>query len=221
MPEFPPSPISPAEFIENFLPKAFGEVDVPDAVKSFEGKIGIRLEGEGGGEWTLRMEDGALHVAREPRDEAVFTFAQSVNDWRGALWEGRGGAIGKQAGGLFRPGELQAAQPGSLGGAPTPAALTQLRTLDGLLRMIVTGGEGGDWSVDFRLGPGPMPEQPTTAIRITSEDAAAMESGELNPIEAFMAGRIQVEGDMALMMQMQAIQMQAAAEAASGGSSGS
>ncbi len=217
MPEFPPSPISPAEFIESFLPKAFAEADVPDALKNFEGKIGIQLEGEGGGEWTFQVEDGALQVAREPRDEAAFTFAQSVADWRGALWEGRGGAIGKQASGLFRPGQLQAAQPGSLGGAPTPAALTQLRALDGLLRMIVTGGQGGDWSVDFRLGPGPMPEQPTTAIRITSEDAAAMERGELNPIEAFMAGRIQLEGDMALMMQMQAIQMQAA----SGGGSGS
>ena len=61
----------------------------------------------------------------------------------------------------------------------------------------------------------------TATVTITAEDAAAMESGELNPMEAFMAGRIQVAGDMTLMMQMQAISMQAAAQAAqaSGGDS--
>ena len=45
-----------------------------------------------------------------------------------------------------------------------------------------------------------------------------MAAGTLDPMQAFMAGRIQVAGDMALMMQMQAIQMQAAAAAASQGS---
>jgi hypothetical protein len=220
MSEFPASPVSPAEFIENFLPRAFAEADVPESVISFEGKLGVKLEGEGGGEWTFRVEGGALQVSRESRDEAAFTFAQSVEDWRGALWGGRGGAIGKQAGALFRPAELARAKPGSLGAAPTPAALAQLRGLDGLMRMVVTGGDGGDWGVDFKLGPGPIPEQATTTIRITAEDAAAMETGDLNPIEAFMAGRIQVDGDMTLMMQMQAIQMQAAAEAAGGSGSG-
>jgi hypothetical protein len=220
VPEFPPSPVSPAEFIENFLPKAFAEADLPDGVMSFEGKLGVKLEGEGGGEWTFQVDGGALQVVREPRDEAAFTFSQSVEDWSGALWGGRGGAIGKQAGALFRPSDLARAEPGSLRAAPTPAALAQLRDLDGLMRMVVTGGDGGDWSVDFKLGPGPIPEQATVAIRITAEDAAAMETGDLNPLEAFMAGRIQVDGDMTLMMQMQAIQMQAAAEAAAGGSGG-
>ena len=44
-----------------------------------------------------------------------------------------------------------------------------------------------------------------------------MERGELDPMQAFMSGRLQVSGDMTLMMQMQAIQMQAAAQAAAGG----
>jgi putative sterol carrier protein len=36
-----------------------------------------------------------------------------------------------------------------------------------------------------------------------------MQSGTLDPMQAFMSGKIQVIGDMALMMQMQAIAMQA------------
>jgi putative sterol carrier protein len=41
-----------------------------------------------------------------------------------------------------------------------------------------------------------------------------MERGELNPMEAFMAGRIQVAGDMTLLMQLQSAQMQASMAAA-------
>jgi hypothetical protein len=214
VPEFPPASIAPDEFLESWLPRAFAEADVPDDVKGVDVALGLRLTGEGGGEWVLRVEDGALRVAAESRGETAFTFVQSVVDWRGALWEGRGGAIGQGAAGLFRPGGAPAANAGGMGGAPSLAALEPLRALDGVIRMVVSGGEGGDWSVAFKLGPGEIPAEATTTVTVSAEDAEKMASGELNPMEAFMAGRIQVAGDMALMMQMQAIQMQAAAAAA-------
>ncbi len=217
MPDFPASPISPQEFFEQFVPKAFAEADPPEGLEALDLKVGVRLEGEGGGEWVYHLRDGALSMEAGPRDEAAFTVVQSVVDWRGALWEGRGGAIGKQAAALFRPGEAQAAaQPGGLGGPPSPAALAQLKNLSGVIKMVVAGGTGGDWSVAFKLGPGEIPAEPTTTVSISADDAAAMERGELDPMQAFMAGRIQVAGDMTLMMQMQAIQMQAAAQAQPG-----
>jgi putative sterol carrier protein len=79
--------------------------------------------------------------------------------------------------------------------------------------MVVTGGPGGDWSVNFKLGPGPVPADPTTTVTIAAADADALERGELDPMQAFMSGKIMVAGDMTLMMQMQAIQMQAQAAA--------
>jgi hypothetical protein len=154
VPEFPPASIAPDEFLESWLPRAFAEADVPDDVKGVDVALGLRLTGEGGGEWVLRVEDGALRVAAESRGETAFTFVQSVVDWRGALWEGRGGAIGQGAAGLFRPGGAPAANAGGMGGAPSLAALEPLRALDGVIRMVVSGGEGGDWSVAFKLGPG-------------------------------------------------------------------
>jgi putative sterol carrier protein len=216
MAEFPPSPIPPSEFFESFLPRAFADADVPESARQVSEKLGVRLEGEGGGEWVFEMRGGSLAVARAPRDDAAFTVVQSVKDWRGALWEGRGGAIGRQATLVFRPGERAAAPAaaGALGAAPDPAVLSQLKTLKGVIRVVVSGGEGGDWRVDFALGPGEIPAEPTTTLTIRAADADAMERGELNPIEAFMAGRIQVVGDMALMMQVQMIQMTAAAAAA-------
>jgi len=88
-----------------------------------------------------------------------------------------------------------------------PAALGRLQALRGMIRMIVAGGPGGDWKVNFKLGPGPIPAEPSTTVTISAEDASAMERGELDPMQAFMAGRIQIAGDMALMMQMQAATM--------------
>jgi hypothetical protein len=223
--DFPTSPVPPKEFLEKWFPQAFAEAELPPGSDQVDVQLGVKLEGEGGGEWVFHIAAGKLIVSESSRTDTAFTYVQSVDDWRGSLWEGRGGAIGKQASAMFRPGEQAAqAQPGQLGagGAPSPAALEQMRQLDGVIRMVVAGGEGGDWKVDFKLGPGEIPAEPTTTITMTADDAAAMERGELDPMQAFMSGRMQVLGDMALMMQMQAIQMQAAAQAGStGGGTGS
>ena len=87
--------------------------------------------------------------------------------------------------------------------------MEQLAALGGLIQITVTEGEGGDWSTGFKLGPGALPDAPTTEVKIAAADAEAMQSGTLDPMQAFMSGKIQVIGDMALMMQMQAIAMQA------------
>jgi putative sterol carrier protein len=219
MAEFPASPIPPKEFMESWLPGAFAEAELPPGTESVDVKLGVKLEGSEGGEWIFHMSQGSLTVTAEPRDDAAFTVVQSVDDWRGALWEGRGGAFGQGAVALFKPGSQAPSSGGGMGGgmsgaAPSPAALEQMRALDGVIKMVVAGGDDGDWSVAFKLGPGEIPAEPTTTVTVTAEDAEAMASGQLDPMQAFMAGRIQVAGDMALMMQMQAIQMQAAAAAA-------
>ena len=211
---FPPSPVSPSEFFSDFLPKAFAEAGLPPGAESLGMQLGIQLTGPGGGEWVFEVADGSLRVARAPRDTTAFTVCQSVADWRGALWEGRGGAIARQAMSIFRPGDRPAPGLGALGGPPSPAALAHLGGVDGSLRLVVSGGPGGDWQVEFKLGPGRIPETPTTTVTLLAEDADRIERGELNPMEAFMAGRIQVEGDMTLMMQLSAAQMQAASAAA-------
>jgi hypothetical protein len=204
--DFPAAPLPPAEFLEDWLPRAYAEAEVPGEVKAVELELGVLLEGAGGGEWLFQMVEGVLTVRAGSREDAAFTLVQSVADWRGALWEGRGGAIGRGAAAVFRPEALASGGggPGGLLAAPSPAALAGMRALDGFLRMVVSGAAGGDWGVGFRLGPGAIPEQATTTVTIAAADAEAMERGELNPLEAFMAGRIQVEGDIALLMQMQA-----------------
>jgi len=221
MAEFPASPIPPKEYLEQWLPRAFAEAELPEDRRSVDFQIGLQLEGDGGGEWVFEVKDGALEVRAGSREETAFSYVQSVADWSDALWQGGGGAIGQGAAALFKPGsEPPAAGAGGPAVTPSPAALEEMRKLDGVIRMVVVGGEGGEWAVAFKLGPGPVPEEPTTNIAITAEDATAMGTGELDPMQAFMSGRMQVTGDMTLMMQMQAIQMQAAANAAAAAEKG-
>lgn len=216
MPSFPASPVPPAELLEQWLPDAFGEAALPDALRALDYALGVELVGEGGGEWVVQMRDGVLSVQAGPRAETSFTYVQSVEAWRAALWEAGGAAFGKGAQALFDPQKMLAhtATAAETGFAivPSPAALESLRELDGLIRLVVTDA-AGEWEVGLRLGPGAIPEEANTTVSVSSEDATAMERGELNPLEAFMAGRIEVTGDMTLMMQMQAVLMQAAAEA--------
>jgi hypothetical protein len=158
----------------------------------------------------FHLDHGRVHVVRGPRDEAAFSYVQSVEDWRGALWEGRGGAIGQGAARFFQPG-TDAPAAGQLGGAPSPAALVELAKLSGMIRMVVAGDGGEGWSVAFKIGPGAIPAAPTTTLTLSEADAAALGRGELDPMTAFMSGRMRVEGDMTLMLQVQAVQMQVAA----------
>ena len=225
MTALPDSPLSPTEFFGNWLPQAFAEAGPMAGSDGVDVKLGVHLEGEGGGEWVVHLADGKVDIQAAPRGDAAFTFVQSVEDWSGALWQSRGGALGKGASLFFRPGALKEAATagagpdgGPLGGAPSPKALAQMEQLSGLIQLVVSGDD--PWSVGLQLGPGPIPEEPTTTVSVSSEDAAAMEAGELDPMTAFMSGKIQVQGDMTLMMQMQAIQMQVAQEAQDGNDSG-
>jgi hypothetical protein len=206
MSQLPPPETTPQDFFEEHVPRAFAAATLSDDARALELTLGVCLEGEGGGEWRFLLKGGELTVDTGPTEEAAFTVIQTVEDWRGALWEGRGGAFGKQSRALFEPG-AGASGPGAM----APQALAQLQALRGVIKMVVLGGPGGDWAVAFKLGPGPAPEEPTTTISVTADDADALERGELDPMQAFMAGRIQVAGDMTLLMQMQAIQMQAQA----------
>jgi hypothetical protein len=208
MPEFPRSPVSPAELLENYLPAAFAATARPDYAAGVTLALGVQLVGEQGGEWVLDLDSGDVRVRSGSRAQTAFSYVQTVDDWRGALWEGRGGAVGRGAAALFHPGAPELELAAEMIGAGIPAAIAALRDLRGLLRVVVTD-PAGDWRVDLQLGPGEIPSQPTTELCVSAADADRMASGELKPIEAFMAGRIRILGDMGLALQMQAAQMQA------------
>ena len=89
MTTFPAEPIPPREFIEDVIPSLFEEVELEPDEEAIDLRVGVVLEGDDGGEWTLHFVEGDLGV-RDVRDpEAELTVIQTVEDWRST--PGRGG----------------------------------------------------------------------------------------------------------------------------------
>jgi putative sterol carrier protein len=73
----------------------------------------------------------------------------------------------------------------------------------------IVGDGGGRWVLTFDQGaatitPGTV-DKPDVTITIDEEDMLAMSSGELSGVEAFMIGKLRVEGDAVLGMKLGSI----------------
>ena len=207
MPTFPPRPVAPAAFMDDYLAAAFSEVAAPPGSEGLNALLGLRLEGDEGGEWCLELSGGRPSVRSGSRADAAHTLLLGVEAWRDALWEGRGSHVGKAVAVLFEPSSGDAQKLAGLGGESAPALLEALAEIRGRIRVAVADGLG-EWHVDVQLGSGPIEEEPTATVRVTDVDLDLMAAGELHPMEAWMEGKIRVIGDMTLLLQIQAAQMQ-------------
>jgi putative sterol carrier protein len=73
----------------------------------------------------------------------------------------------------------------------------------------LSGDDGGQWYVKIAdgtcdTGKGTI-EDPKATIRMDATDYVKMTSGELNPMAAFMSGKVKVEGDLSSVMQLQSL----------------
>lgn len=76
--------------------------------------------------------------------------------------------------------------------------------IDATVQFDLSGDNGGQYWLKIAdknatVGEGTV-ENPKMTIKGTADDYAAMVTGDLNPMQAFMSGRIKVQGDMALAM---------------------
>src|SRR5690606_39157497 len=74
--------ITPREFFETWLPGEYERLLAEGAPKSPELVACVRLSGDGGGAWTLRLSGGSLSVAAADTAEAEVMVEHSVDDWR-------------------------------------------------------------------------------------------------------------------------------------------
>lgn len=78
---------------------------------------------------------------------------------------------------------------------------------DAKLAFTVSGDQGGQWVADIQnreldVREGPAENADMTLIA-TDEDLIAMVNGDLNPVTAFMQGKVKIQGDMSLAMKLQ------------------
>jgi len=72
-----------------------------------------------------------------------------------------------------------------------------------------TGDGGGDWAVKIADGAGEVTqgkaEDPTIVLTATAEDWLAIMNGDMNGQTAFLTGKLKIQGDMTLAMQLESL----------------
>lgn len=78
--------------------------------------------------------------------------------------------------------------------------------IDGTFKFVLTGDDSGTWIVDCReVGVRASDEDGDVTITVAGSDLIMIANGSLDPMQAFMMGKLQVEGDMGLAMKLQQI----------------
>lgn len=225
MSAFPAEPVPSRVFVEDVIPGLFVDLDLTPAERAVELRLGVVLTADAaddpGGEWTLHFVDGELGIESSRRLDCDITLVQRVDDWRSALWSGRPAFIADAVQSLFAaPGAMPTASGLPFTLVPEPRALEALRSVRGYLEIRVEAEPGpasaesagmrtDDWRLGICLGPGPIPDRPDATIQLGSVEADAIHRGRLHPLEALMTGELRLEGDLGLILQIQAIAMTA------------
>ncbi len=74
----------------------------------------------------------------------------------------------------------------------------------------LSGENGGQYFVNIADGelnvtPGVPVATPSATVKMTADDFTAMSTGSLNPMMAFMTGKIKVDGDLQSVMKFQTL----------------
>ena len=94
-------------------------------------------------------------------------------------------------------------------GMPARFDATKAGDLNATVQFSLSGEGGGDWYVTIANGNCNVQqgnaEQPTATIKMLATDYADLTSGKLNPVNAFMMGKVKVEGDLNTVMKFQTL----------------
>ena len=182
-----PESVTPEQFFEELLPMGFAAQVQESGNKPVDMTMQYRLTGDGGGDWVLAIADGKM-TARKGSAEANFTTTLSVNDWRDAVLGRNGAAIG-----LIVPQQ----RPGR------PDNSARAKGLKGTMALELAR-EGEPFRVEMCFN---NTATPRTVLKMKLNEYLDMQTGKLYGQEAFMSGKIKVEGDMGFLMQIASLNM--------------
>lgn len=182
----PPADVTPEQFFEQLLPMGFQAQRDGGAAVPTDFTMQYVLTGPGGGEWTVTIKDGKMSTTKG-RHDAVLTFTLSTDDWRDAVL-GRNGAT------------IALLLPQSRPGRPDNSG--RVKQMKGTVAQELARESGEPFKVEMTFNGATTPR---SVLKMKLADYVAMQEGRLNGQEAFMTGRLRIEGDMAFMMQIAAL----------------
>ncbi|HLY37832.1 MAG TPA: SCP2 sterol-binding domain-containing protein [Candidatus Binatia bacterium] len=181
-----PENVTPEQFFAELLPAGFLAQKESGIPTPQDFTIRYHLTGAGGGEWHVTIKDGKM-ATRKGGGEANLAFTLSVDDWRDAVL-GRDGA------------SLAVILPQARPGRPDNSA--RAKQLKGTMA-VELAREGKDpMRVEMTFSDAATPR---TGMKVKVADYVAMQEGRMNGQEAFMTGKIKIEGDMGFLMQIAAL----------------
>jgi hypothetical protein len=163
---------------------------VLDGMRAVDATIRVEVRGAGGGTFYLNVAAGRLSAGDAPAHPPFLTLVQERAAFERLAAEAGDSAMAFLGGLSGLSGEMKL----------TRARLDLLAGVKGSLRFEVKGEDG--FALLTVFGDGPVPERPDTTIAVDPDAYRALRSGELEPQDAFLSGRIAVEGDMQLAMQI-------------------
>jgi len=168
----------------------------PEASQLFEAMLGvdtticIEVKGAEGSPFYLNIESGRMEGGTAAQQPVLLTLVQDAKAFEVLARASGDSALGFLGGLAGLAGELQL----------TASRVGALREIEGCFGFELKGDDG--FSVLTHFGTGPRPPEAQATIRVESKAYEKLQSGELNPMEAFMNGAIDIEGDMQKAMQL-------------------
>jgi len=193
----------------------------PDGVKGVKANYGYIITGEGGGEWTVCVNDGEVKVLEGLHDPDVTTTC-AAQDWIDITLGKLDGMSAFSAGKLKVEGDLglltkatqffKKYQPpkgepdvevadifGTMESRVNPEGVKGVKANYGY---VITGTGGGEWTVCVNDGDVKVLEglhDPDVTTTCAARDWIDITLGKLDGMSAFTSGKLKVEGDIGLL----------------------
>lgn len=162
-----------------------------DAMKQLETTLRVEMTGEGGRDYYVNQSGGALTVDEEAKSTPVLWITQDVAHFE-ALW-----ATGVNALGVGVGDTAKSVKP------INPSVVDQVKAFDNVIKVVIEGvGDVGEAVTLIRLGEGTDRDNPDMTVNMALEDCKEMAAGRLLPPQAFMMGKLRIDGDMSLAMRL-------------------
>ena len=161
-----------------------------DGMRAVAATICFEVRGEGGGTYFVNVEKGRSSAGATAAQAPFLSISLDRSHYEPLLREAGDNVLGFLGGisGMGAPIKL------------TQARVAQIAEVGGTLCFELTG-EGG-FTLFARLGESPASENADTTIRVDAQAYRELRDGKIEPQEAFLAGKIAVEGDMQRAMQL-------------------
>ena len=161
-----------------------------DGMRAVAATICFDVQGDGGGTYYVNIDGGRSSAGDAPKQPPFLTIRLRRDDYEPLFLEAGDNVLGFLGGisGMGAPIKL------------TQARVTQIAEVGGTLCFELTGK--GGFTLFARLGDSAPSDTADTTIRVDAQAYRELRDGKLEPQEAFLAGKIAVEGDMQRAMQL-------------------